>query len=119
MSLVTSVLVPSLGTRRGAWYLVLRKVPMEVLGDGCLRWLLSQVLGERFECWKEPMQDEVSGAKDLPRASSILIFESDWRECKWLLKKRGRRGRSELVQLFRKASTLRKGMGVKSWGFCV
>ena len=47
------------------------------LGDGCLRWLLSQVLRERFKCWKEPMQDKVSGAKDLPRASSILIFESD------------------------------------------
>ena len=47
------------------------------LGDGCLRWLLSQVLGERFKCWKEPMQDKVSAAKDLPRASSILIFESD------------------------------------------
>ena len=34
MSLATSVLVPSLWTRRGAWYLVLRKVPMEVLGTG-------------------------------------------------------------------------------------
>ena len=34
MSLVTSVLVHSLWTRRGAWYLVLRKVPMEVLGTG-------------------------------------------------------------------------------------
>ena len=47
------------------------------LGDGCLRGLLSQVLGKKFKCRKEPMQDKISGVKDLPRASSILIFESD------------------------------------------
>ena len=34
MSLVTSLLVPSFWTRRGAWYLVSRKVPMVVLGTG-------------------------------------------------------------------------------------
>ena len=44
------------------------------LGDGCLRWLLSQVLGEGFKCWRKPMQDEVSGAKDLLRASPIFDF---------------------------------------------
>ena len=53
--------------------------------DGGLGGRVSEVapvssLAERFEYWKEPMQDKVSGVKDLPRAPSILIFESDWRE---------------------------------------
>ena len=42
MSLVTSVLVLSLWTRRGAWYLVSKEGADGGLGDGCLRWLLSR-----------------------------------------------------------------------------
>ena len=76
---MTSVLVLSLWTRRGAWCLVFKEGADGGLGDGCLRWLLSrgfrredQVLEKEF--WVLVLKADAgmgSGVKDLPGVSLI------------------------------------------------
>ena len=63
---MTSVLVLSLWTTRGAWCLGFKE---GANGDGCLRWLLLRGFGR-----KDQVSETDSGARDLPKVSSASGF---------------------------------------------